>query len=89
MSSINLHISIFHVFESTKFSLESLHLWYARLGHANFNYHCQLFPLLNKACQKFKFSCIVCELSKHIHFNHIPRMHRAPCAFDIIHFDIW
>ena len=31
----------------------------------------------------------MCELSKHTRSHYIPRMHRAPSVFDIIHTDVW
>ena len=71
------------------FSLQTLDLWHARLGHANFQYLCGLFPPLNKACKDFNFQCVVCELSKHTRTSYIPRMHRAPSAFDLIHSNVW
>ena len=89
VSSMSLQASVLPSLVSTPFSLASLKLWHARLGHANFQYLCQLFPLMNKTCQKFRFNCIVCELSKHVRSSYIPRMHRAPAAFDIIHSDVW
>lgn len=75
--------------KSSVFSFQTLDLWHARLGHANFQYLCWLFPSFNKACQKFNFQCDVCELSKHTRTSYIPRMHRAPRAFDLIHSDVW
>ncbi|GFY85851.1 hypothetical protein Acr_04g0005890 [Actinidia rufa] len=75
--------------KSSVFSFQTLDLWHARLGHANFQYLCWLFPSFNKACQKFNFQCDVCELSKHTRASYIPRMLRAPSAFDLIHSDVW
>ena len=75
--------------KSSVFSLKTLDLWHARLGHANFQYLCWLFPSFNKACQNFNFKCSICELSKHTRTSYIPRMHRAPSAFDLIHSDVW
>ena len=88
-SSLSLQASVMPNLESSSFSLESLNLWHARLGHASFKYLCQLFPLLNKSCQQENFKCVVCELSKHIRSSYIPRMSRAPSPFDIIHSDVW
>ena len=48
-----------------------------------------VFPPLNKACKNFNFKCVVCEFSKHTRTSYIPRMHRAPNAFDLIHYDVW
>ena len=48
-----------------------------------------IFFSLNKACQKFNFKCVICELSKHSRFSYIPRMHRTPSTFDLIHLDVW
>ncbi|XP_028094616.1 uncharacterized protein LOC114294675 [Camellia sinensis] len=71
------------------FFVQTLELWHARMGHVNFQYLCQLFPLLNKACKDSIFHCVTCELSKHIRTSYIPHMTRAPCAFDLIHSDVW
>ena len=71
------------------FSLKTLDLWHARLGRVDFQYLCWLFPSLNKACKNFNFKCVVCELSNHVCTSYIPRMHRAPTAFDLIHSDVW
>ena len=64
-------------------------MWHARLGHANFQFLCLLFPKLIKACKTSKFHCVVCELSKHTHSSYIPRMSHAPSTFDIIHSNVW
>ena len=37
------------------FSLKTLNLWHARLGHVNFQYLCLLFPPFVKACKDHKF----------------------------------
>ncbi|KAL5729693.1 hypothetical protein ACHQM5_002605 [Ranunculus cassubicifolius] len=84
-----LQASVLPVSHSYNFSLESLNLWHARLGHVNFQYLCLLFPALVKACKSHKFHCHVCALSKHTRSSYISRMHRTPCAFDLIHSDVW
>ena len=43
------------VFDSSVFSSQTLDLWHERLGHANFQYLCWLFPTSNKIC-KLRFS---------------------------------
>ena len=64
-------------------------MWHARLGLANFDYLCFLFPSLNIACKDHQFHCVVCELAIHTRSPYIPRMYHASCMFDLIHFDIW
>ena len=76
------------ILNSSIFSINTLNLLHSRLGHANFQYLCWLFPPLNKACQKVKFKCVVCELSKHTRTSYIPHMNRAPSALDLIHSDV-
>lgn len=71
------------------FSLKTLNLWHARLGHANFKYLFLLFPSFKATCKDHKFQCVVCELSKHTRSNYIPRISRAPSIFDLIHSDVW
>ena len=88
-STSNLQAYVLPKSLSPVFTSQTLELWHARLGHVNFQYLCLLFPSLNKACTHNKFQCVVCELSKHTCSRNIPRVHRAPCAFDIIPYDIW
>ncbi|KAF5196118.1 hypothetical protein FRX31_014296 [Thalictrum thalictroides] len=73
---------------SHDFSFRSLNLWHACLGHVNFQYLCLLFPELIKSCKFHKFHCHICALSKHTRSSYISRMHRSPCAFDLIHSDV-
>ena len=63
VESSSLQASVFPDFASHVFSLQTLELWHARLGHVNFQYLCLLFPSLIKACKTNKFHCVVCELS--------------------------
>ena len=85
----SLQASVLPSSELSSISPNKLELWHARLGHANFKYLCLLFPSLIKACRDNKFNCVICELSKHIRTSYIPRMHRAPSVFDLIHSDAW
>jgi transposase InsO family protein len=84
-----LQASILPYSNSNVFSLKTLTLWHARLGHVNFQYLCLLFPSLIKTCKDHKFQCVVCELSKHTRTSYIPRMHRTSSIFDLIHSDVW
>uniref|UniRef100_A0A2N9FD26 Integrase catalytic domain-containing protein n=1 Tax=Fagus sylvatica TaxID=28930 RepID=A0A2N9FD26_FAGSY len=84
-----LQASILPHSNSNVFSLKTLTLWHARLGHVNFQYLCLLFPSLIKTCKDHKFQCVVCELSKHTRTSYIPRMHRTSSIFDLIHSDVW
>ena len=38
---------------------------------------------------EINFKCVICELSKYTRTSYIPRMHRAPSAFDLIYSDVW
>jgi hypothetical protein len=84
-----LQASILPSSSSYVFSFKTLTLWHARLGHANFQYLCLLFPSFIKACKNHKFQCEVYELSKHTRTSYIPRMYRPSSVFDLIHFDVW
>ncbi|KAF8396921.1 hypothetical protein HHK36_018556 [Tetracentron sinense] len=50
VSSSSLQTFVLLVFDSSVFSIQTLDLWHAHLGHANIQYLCWLFPPLNKAC---------------------------------------
>uniref|UniRef100_A0A2N9J940 Integrase catalytic domain-containing protein n=1 Tax=Fagus sylvatica TaxID=28930 RepID=A0A2N9J940_FAGSY len=89
LATSGLQASILPSSSSYVFSFKTLALWHARLGHANFQYLCLLFPSFIKACKDHKFQCEVCELSKHTRTSYIPRMHRPSSVFDLIHSDVW
>ena len=86
---LSFHASVLPESGRYVFSSSSLKTWHARLGHVNFQYLCTLFPALIKACKQTEFHCEICALSKHVRNSYIPRMHRSPDMFDLIHSDVW